>query len=158
MNYPVYNGYQQMPMNQSMMPTNQGFNQQQFMPSPQPTIISERTSIPMQPSIMIPIESVDKARNYPTAPGNTVFLKDIDGKHLYVKSVGFTQFDNPVFDIYIKEDEMNIIDSPTRHDEPSYLTKNDLDYAMEDLNHRLDKIQEDIKRKPNQPRPQTKEK
>lgn len=162
MNYPMYNGYPQMPMSQPV-PNNQGFmqSQQQYVGGPQPSIIQERTSIPMQPSVIVPIESIDKAKQYPTAPGNTVFLKDMDGKHLYVKSMGYTQFDNPIFDVYIREDEYNIVDAPSKDDRPISLTKEDLEYAMNDINHRLDRIQgsfEDLKRKQNQPRPQTKEK
>lgn len=158
MNYPtMYNGYQQMPMNQPMMAN----NQQQFVGGPQPSIIQERTSIPMQPNIIVPIENIDRARNYPTAPGNTVFMRTHDRKHFFVKSMGYSQFDEPYFESYTRDEELNVVDEPIKHNEPSYMTKDDFNYAIDDLNHRLDKILgsvNDFKQKQNQPKPQTKEK
>lgn len=163
MNYPMYGGFPQVPMNQPMMPSNQGFvqNQQQFVPNPQPSIIQERTSIPMQPNLIVTIDSMDQAKQYPTAPGNTVFMRTKDRRHFFVKSMGYSQFDEPSFESYTRDDEINVIDEPIKQNELPYITKDDLDCVFGDLNQKLDRIQnsfDDLKRKQNQPRPQTKEK
>lgn len=148
MNYPMYNGYSQMPSTQSMMPNNQQYvqsNQQQFVPTPQPTIVSERTSIPIQQNIIIPIESEEVARSQPTAPGNTVIMKDKDGIHLYIKTMPISMpmyqvNSEPVFEIYVKEEEKNIIDEPKK-DEVEYLTKDDLEPMFD----ALDNLREQMK-------------
>jgi len=148
MNYPMYNGFSQMPTNQPMMPNNQQYvqsNQQQYVPLPQPTIVSERTSIPIQQNAIIPIESEEVARSQPTAPGNTVIMKDKDGIHLYVKSMPISmpmyQVNNePVFEIYVKEEEKNIIDEPKK-DDLEYITKDDLEPMFD----ALDNLREQMK-------------
>ena len=155
MNYPMYNGYPQMPSNQSMMPNNQQYvqsNQQQFVPTPQPTIVSERTSIPIQQNVIIPIESEEVARSQPTAPGNTVIMKDKDGIHLYVKSMPlplpmYQSSNEPIFEVYVKEEEKNIVDEPKK-EENEYVTRSDLNSmfdVLDGLREQIEDIQGTIK-------------
>ena len=40
------------------------------------------------------------ARNYPVAHGNSVTFKDENAPYVYVKTVGFSQMDVPVFEKY----------------------------------------------------------
>ena len=47
-----------------------------------------------------------EAQNYPVAPGNSVTFKDETAPYVYTKTMGYSQLDRPVFEIYrlVKED------------------------------------------------------
>lgn len=49
---------------------------------------------------IIPVRSEAEARNYPVAPGNSIVFKDENAPYIYVKTMGFSQFDSPAFDKY----------------------------------------------------------
>lgn len=46
------------------------------------------------------------ARNYSVAPGNSVTFKDESAPYVYAKTMGFSQFDRPIFEKYrlVKEE------------------------------------------------------
>ena len=48
----------------------------------------------------VPIPNEAMARNYPVAHGNSVTFKDENAPYVYVKTVGFSQMDVPVFEKY----------------------------------------------------------
>ena len=54
----------------------------------------------------VPALNEDFARNYPVARGNSVSFKDENLPYVYVKTVGFSQFDAPTFEKYrlVKEE------------------------------------------------------
>ena len=62
----------------------------------------------IQNSGFIPVSSETDARNYPVAPGNSVTFKDEKLPYVYVKTMGFSQLDRPVFEKFrlVKEQEM----------------------------------------------------
>ena len=41
--------------------------------------------------------SMDYARSYPVAPGNSVTFKDENSPYIYVKTKGFSQLEEPIF-------------------------------------------------------------
>lgn len=51
----------------------------------------------------------EEARQYPVAPGNSVMIIDNAGQHLFVKSLGFSPFDQAKFEMYklVKIDHEN---------------------------------------------------
>lgn len=51
--------------------------------------------------------SIDYARNYPVAPGNSVTFKDENKPYIYTKTLGYSQLDQPIFEKYrlIKEED-----------------------------------------------------
>lgn len=78
MAYNYYPQYQQVPYQQQ--------------PSYQPNQI--------QSSGFIPVPSEEVARNYPVAPGNSVSFRNENLPYLYTKTMGFSQFDHPIFKKY----------------------------------------------------------
>lgn len=57
---------------------------------------------------MIPVQNKEEAQKYPVAPGNSVDFKDENAPYIYTKTMGFSQFDTPTFEIIrlVKEDEV----------------------------------------------------
>lgn len=62
-----------------------------FYPQPQ---------IPQQGGGFIPVRSEDEARAWPVAPGSSVTFRDETRSYCYEKSLGLSQFDQPVFRRY----------------------------------------------------------
>ena len=54
----------------------------------------------------ISVRNVEEAMRYPVAPGNSVTFKDETAPYIYTKTMGFSQFDRPIFERYriTKED------------------------------------------------------
>ena len=50
---------------------------------------------------IILVASEDIARTYPVAYGNTVVFQE--GNHIYVKKMGYSQLEAPVFEKYVRE-------------------------------------------------------
>lgn len=88
-NNPYWQGQQQPMMQQQ---------NQQPQSQQQPTI---------QQSGFILVQSEQDARAYPVAPGNSITFKDETRPYCYVKTMGFSSLDRPVFERYrlVKEDE-----------------------------------------------------
>ena len=51
-------------------------------------------------SSFVLVRNEAEARNYPVAYGNSVNFKDENAPYLYVKTMGVSQFDQPVFEKY----------------------------------------------------------
>lgn len=54
------------------------------------------------------VRSEAEARNYPIAAGNSITFKDENAPYIYTKTMGFSQFDRPVFEKFkmVKEEPM----------------------------------------------------
>lgn len=67
--------------------------------------------------------SVDYAKSYPVAPGNSVSFKIENQPFLCTKTMGFSPLEKPVFETYrlVKEDEAEIAE-----DKPEYVLKEEL--------------------------------
>lgn len=87
--------------------------------------------------------SVDYARSYPVAPGNSVSFKIENQPFLCIKTMGFSPLEKPVFDVYrlVKEDEAEI-----HEEQPEYVLKTDLT-AIEDRLTELEKTLKPARRK-----------
>ena len=96
------------------------------IPSPQPQQIQQ-----IQNGGFISVRNEDEARNYPVAPGMSVTFIDENRKHVYSKTMGFSQLDRPMFDKYklVKEDVLDNEKDHTTSDK--YALKSDLD-ALKD--------------------------
>ena len=94
MAFPQYNPYYQQPY----YPNNQ-------MPNPVQNIVQGATQN-QNSGMIISISDESTARSYPVAPGNSVIFKDENAPYIYTKTMGFSQFDKPVFEKYrlVKED------------------------------------------------------
>lgn len=106
----------------------------QFTPQPQPEVPKQ-----MQYSV-VNSPSIEYARNYPVAPGNSVAF-NIDGQpYLCTKSMGFSLMDKPVFEIYKRLEEEK---EEIHEDKPEYALKEDI-ASLED---RLSEIEKALKPK-----------
>lgn len=121
--------YQQMIQQQQMMQQQQAQNQQ-----PQQQQI--------QQSGFVLVRSEEEARNYPVAPGNSITFKDESRDYCYVKSMGFNQFDRPMFERYrmVKEEDAPAaqngpVEPPTQRAEngPQYALKADMEALRDEL-------------------------
>lgn len=84
--------------------------QQAFQPQmPQGQTVQQTAQQPqIQNGGFISVRSEMEARNYPIAPGNSVTFKDENQPFVYVKTMGFSQLDRPVFERFrlVKEEDM----------------------------------------------------
>ena len=100
----------------------------------------QQTQQQVQPQIqqngLVLVQSEQEARSYPVAPGNSVTFKDERGPYCYVKTMGFNQLDQPLFEKYrlVKEDAPEIApessvakDGAVADKESAYALKSDLD-------------------------------
>ena len=49
------------------------------------------------------VKDTGEAYNWPIAPGNLLVFKDQDDMHFYTKSLGYSPYDKPIFEVYTKE-------------------------------------------------------
>jgi hypothetical protein len=91
--------------------------------------------------------SVDYAKSYPVAPGNSVSFKIENQPFLCTKTMGFSPLEKPVFETYrlVKEDEAEIAD-----DKPEYVLKEEL-VAIESRLAEIEKSLKPRRRKTEEP-------
>ncbi len=87
--YPIYN--------QAALQQLQNMQQAQANQQPQ-----------IQTNGIIPVRSIDDARNYPVAPGNSLTFKHETLPYIYTKTLGFSQLDQPIFEVFRLEKEDNV--------------------------------------------------
>lgn len=88
---------------------NQMAYQQQLQNVQQPQQ-SQQTQI--QTNGIISVRSIDEARTYPVAPGNSLTFKHETAPYIYTKTLGFSQLDQPIFEVFRLEKE-NVAEAPT---------------------------------------------
>jgi len=95
----------------------------------------------VQPQIQnggfISVANIEVARNWPIAPGNSVTFKDENAPYVYTKTMGFSQLDRPIFEVYrlVKEEDASLsaqnvpisVSNSQSISVPSYASKSDLD-------------------------------
>lgn len=123
MAYPQYNPYFQ--------------PQQLYQPQPQ-----QQPQI-QNSGIIINIPSESDARSYPVAPGNSLTFKDENAPYIYTKTMGFNQFDRPVFEKYRLMKEENSPKETLETDEANNLAYKELESQIEEIRGDI----EDIKKK-----------
>lgn len=82
-----------------------------------------------------------EALNWPIGPGNILTFRDPDGIHFYVKSMGFSPYESPSFEVFTKEQQNNnqnpkMNREPVKQndipvEEPAYNIKEDRFEALE---------------------------
>jgi len=115
--YPTYNQmlYQQM---QNSQPQNMQQNPQ------------------IQNGGFIMVKSINEAMNYPVAPGNSVTFKNESQPYIYTKTLGFSQLDQPIFEVFKLVKEENEIKDEHVTEEISvveYLPLEDADEIRNDI-------------------------
>ena len=105
--YPTYNNYQQMyPAQNQQLQNMQQLPQMYSGQMPQAQQTQQAQPQQIQNGGFISVRSRSEAQNYPIAPGNSVTFKDETAPFVYVKTMGFSQLDRPVFETFrlVKED------------------------------------------------------
>ncbi len=114
------------------------YYQQSFQPYYQQQQATQQQTI--QTGTLLNVRNENEARMYPVGPGYSVIFKDENKPYIYTKTMGFNQFDTPVFERYklIKEET----DEPTlpAMEVNKYALKNDL----ADLVNKVMDLQEEI--------------
>ncbi len=98
----------------------------------------------------ISVRSLEEARNYPIAPGNSITFKDETAPYVYTKTMGFSQLDRPVFEKFrlVKEEDaqpQSALNQETNP--PDYALKADLDevsHTVERIKDELESIKKDM--------------
>ncbi len=72
----------------------------------QPVQNTQTEPIIQKTNELIPVSNRDVAKSYPVALGNSVSFKDENAPYIYIKTMGFSQFDKPKFEVLrlVKED------------------------------------------------------
>ena len=106
---------------------------QQYYQSQQPQVQQTQTG-----GIIISIPSEADAKSYPVALGNSITFKDENAPFIYTKTMGFSQFDRPVFEKYrlVKEED----NSPKEELKAEKIE----DSTIDDLKGQIEEIKGDI--------------
>lgn len=94
--------------------------------------------------ILVPNE--ETARNYPVAPGNCVNFKDENASYIYTKTMGFSQFDQPIFKKYklIEEETRNLPEKAVEVNEAINVSINDLKSKIEVNSSEIDALKKEL--------------
>lgn len=103
----------------------------------------------IQQSGFVLVQSENEARAYPVAPGNSITFKDETAPYCYVKTMGFSQLDRPIFERYrlVKEDspltEQNGAETASNKNDKDieYALKTDLSAIWEEIDVLKDKLE-----------------
>lgn len=90
MAYPYYQGYQ-------------NYNPMYYQQIQQP---QQQNPPQIQNGGFVIVKNINEAMNYPVAHGNSVTFKDENQPYIYTKTLGFSQLDQPIFEVFklIKEE------------------------------------------------------
>ena len=132
MNQMNMNPYYQQMQNPALMQQNQQAQQQAQQQMQQQTI---------QQSGFVLVQSEQEARGYPVAPGNSITFKDERLPYCYVKTMGFNQLDQPIFERYrlVKEESPSSVaqsagSGGNQINSDIYATKDQLETVWAELN------------------------
>lgn len=123
MPYPYYQGYPS--YNQMYLQQMQNMQSQQNQQTPQ-----------IQNGGFVMVKDITEAMNYPVAPGNSVTFKNESQPYIYTKTLGFSQLDQPIFEVFKLEKVENEDNNTTVVEEipvVEYLPLEDADKIREQL-------------------------
>ena len=96
-------------------------------------------------SEFIPVPNEDVARNYPVAPGSSINFKNENAPYIYTKTMGISQFDQPVFKRYkLVEEAPNLTIEAPKQTEPINISDYVKKHEFESFKSRLDKLEDEI--------------
>lgn len=122
--------WQAQQMQQMQMPTQQPAQ----MPGGGQQTQAQQPAIQQSGFVLVPSEQ--EARAYPVAPGNSITFKDEQKPYCYVKTMGFSPLDRPVFEKYrmVKEDEQPAVEaSQLERQSVAYALQADLDAVKREV-------------------------
>lgn len=92
----------------------------------------------------VSVRSAQEAFNYPVALGNSVTFKDETAPYIYVKTRGFSQLEEPVFEQFqlVKVDNSQKMAEPEQITSTEYALKSDLSALQQEIDLLKKKISE----------------
>ena len=116
-----------------------------YTPTPPVMQTTATQTEPKVQSGFVNVRTVDEAKNYPVAPGNSITFKVDNSPYLCTKTMGFSQLDQPHFEKYrlVKEEETVQKAEEVIYDQPKaeYALKSEL----EEVRERIDEIEKALK-------------
>lgn len=93
------------------------------------------------------VSSEDEARKYPVAPGNSVTFKNENAPYVYTKTMGFSQLDRPLFEVFrlVKEEDTSSQQNDKKNVDEidiKYLSQEDLNPLVKDIKNIQTKIKQ----------------
>ena len=93
------------------------------------------------------VNSRDEAEKWPVGPGNVLIFRQIDGSFIYVKSLGFSPYDKPVFEVFPKAIEQAPAPTPVQSEDYLKLAESNAE-VLNDLKAQIEAIREEMKNRP----------
>lgn len=92
----------------------------------------------------VSVRSAQEAFNYPVALGNSVTFKDETAPYIYVKTRGFSQLEEPIFEQFqlVKVDNSQKAAEPEQTTSTEYALKSDLAALQEEIDWLKKKVSE----------------
>ena len=92
----------------------------------------------------VSVRSAQEAFNYPVALGNSVTFKDETAPYIYVKTRGFSQLEEPIFEQFqlVKVDNSQKAAEPEQTTSTEYALKSDLATLQEEIDWLKKKVSE----------------
>lgn len=115
----------------SYFPNYQGYYpqyQNSFQQPMQPIQPVQNQQQQIQNGGLVSVRNIQEALNYPIAPGNSVMFKDENSPFIYVKTKGFSQLEEPIFEKYrlVKEEQPQVTNNTENAPNVDYALKSDL--------------------------------
>ena len=76
-----------------------------YMPTwnvPQIQAPMQQQSVQQQQNNVIQVKAKEEALYYPVAPGNSIIFRKEDGSCIYIKTMGYSTIDPPIFEEYAR--------------------------------------------------------
>lgn len=104
----------------------------------------QQQQLQIQNGGFVSVRSAQEAFNYPVALGNSVTFKDETAPFIYVKTRGFSQLEEPVFEQFqlVKVDNSQKAAEPEQAANPEYALKSDLTVLQEEIDLLKKKVSE----------------
>lgn len=93
------------------------------------------------------VNSREEAERWPVGPGNVLIFRQMDGSFVYIKSLGFSPYDKPVFEVFPKAIEQTSSPSPAVDSEYKKMAEAN-STAIEELRSQMSALMEEIRNKP----------
>lgn len=104
----------------------------------------QQQQLQIQNGGFVSVRSAQEAFNYPVALGNSVTFKDETAPYIYVKTRGFSQLEEPIFEQFqlVKVDNSQKAAEPEQAANPEYALKSDLTVLQEEIDLLKKKVSE----------------
>lgn len=110
--------------------------------APNYQIATQPQQMQIQNGGLVSVRSAQEAFYYPVALGNSVTFKDETAPFIYVKTRGFNQLEEPIFEQFQKVDNTQKAAEPEQATNPEYALKSDLTALQDEIDLLKKKVSE----------------